>query len=81
MIISSVLNYKKNVWGGIISAVMLVKAVGYGSVLISGTLSLMSKGENDPLLAIWIFIAAGGLIGLFLLLKNLRVDEQSRVFA
>jgi len=69
MVIASVLNLKKNIWGGIISVIMLVKAATYGLVLVSGTILLMQKGQADPLLPVWIFIAAGGILGLYFMLK------------
>lgn len=76
MLIASVLNLKKNVWGGVISIMMLVKAAMYGLVLTSGTIQLIKQGETDPLLPIWIFISLGGIIGLFFMLKTSRVKES-----
>ncbi len=80
MLISSILNLKKNVWGGVLTTMMLVKAVTYGCVLIAGTIALMIKGERDPLLPVWIFITAGGAFFLILQLYTLKVDLHSRAF-
>ncbi|HEX7458435.1 MAG TPA: hypothetical protein VF301_08375 [Ginsengibacter sp.] len=81
MVIASVLNLKKNIWGGVISVIMLVKASTYGLVLISGTILLMQKGQTDPLLPVWIFIAAGGIFGLYFMLKNSVTKQSTRAFA
>ncbi len=81
MVIASVLNIKKNIWGGVISIIMLVKASTYGLVLISGTILLMQKGQTDPLLPVWIFIALGGILGLYFMLKNSTTNRSTRAFA
>lgn len=72
MLIAAILNFRKNVWGGVLSIFMLVKASTYGLVLISGTILLIHKGETDPLFPVWIFITAGGIFGSWLMLKNLK---------
>lgn len=78
MLIAAILNFKKNVWGGIFSLIMLVKASTYGLVLISGTISLMLKGDSDPLFPVWIFITSGGIIGVILMLRSLTTDSVAR---
>ena len=80
MVIASVLNFRKNIWGGVISVIMLVKASTYGLVLISGTVLLMQKGQTDPLLPVWIFIAISGIFGLFFMLRNSETKQTNRAF-
>jgi len=81
MIIASVLNLKKNVWGGVISVMMLVKAATYGLVLISGSIILIQKGTADPLLPVWIFISTGGITGLYFMLKNSEIHLPGKLSA
>ena len=81
MLIGSILTLKNIRWGGIIVTMMLVKAVTYGCVLLAGTISLMHRGERDPLLPVWIFITGGGIFFLLLQLVTLKVDLQRRAFA
>lgn len=81
MVIASVLNLNKNSWGGIISVIMLVKASTYGLVLISGTILLMQKGQTAPLLPVWLFIAAGGTVGLYFMLRNSATKKSKKIFA
>ncbi len=81
MVIASILNLQKNVWGGVVSIIMLVKASTYGLVLISGTILLMQQGETDPLLPVWIFIATGGIIGLYFMIKNAEIKKPIAEFS
>jgi hypothetical protein len=81
MVIASILNVKENIWGRVISIIMLVKASTYGLVLISGTILLMQKGQTDPLLSVWIFITAGGIFGLYFMLKKAVTNQSTRAFA
>jgi len=73
MVLGAILLWQNNSWGIVLSAIMLVKCFTYGLVLTFGTLLLMKKGiVNDPLLPVWIFITVGGLVGLFILFKNVK---------
>jgi hypothetical protein len=80
MVIASVLNLKKNIWGGVFSIIMLVKASTYGLVLILGTILLMQKGQKDSLLPVWIFIASGGIFGLYFMLNNSTTKTPKKRF-
>ncbi|MCY7293157.1 MAG: hypothetical protein LH615_13345 [Ferruginibacter sp.] len=73
MVLGAILLWQNKGWGIILSAMMLVKCFTYGLVLTFGTFLLMKKGlSNDPLLPVWIFITVGGLVGVFILLKNVK---------
>lgn len=70
--LAAVLLWKKRSWGYMLTAIMLVKAFAYGLVLSIST-ALVFKGNWDPLMPFYVFIATGGLIFLFILLRNLKV--------
>jgi len=73
MVLAAILLWQNKGWGIVLSAIMLVKCFTYGLVLTFGTLLILKKGlGNDPLLPIWLFITVGGLVGLFILLNNVR---------
>lgn len=71
-ILSAILLWKKNIWGNVLAAIMLVKSFTYGLVLIAGTalIGFLDRGQWDPLLPYYVFICAGGLILLLPLLKD-----------
>ncbi len=73
MVLGAILLWQKKGWGIVLSAMMLVKCFTYGLVLAFGTFVIMQKGlGNDPLLPVWIFITVGGLVGVFILLNNVK---------
>lgn len=73
MVLGAILLWQNKGWGIILSAMMLVKCFTYGLVLTFGTFLIMKKGlSNDLLLPVWIFITVGGLVGVFILLKNIK---------
>jgi hypothetical protein len=73
MVLGAMLLWQNKGWGIVLSAMMLIKCFTYGLVLTFGTFVIMKKGlGNDPLLPVWIFITVGGLLGLFILLKNVK---------
>ena len=59
-------------WGVILGVMMLVKSFGYGAVLISATIRAATTGLApwDRLLPFYIFVCAGGLFFLFLMMKS-----------
>jgi hypothetical protein len=73
-ILASVLLLKKNPWGNVLAMMMLVKAFGYGLVLVTGTLLIHSSGISplDPLLPFYVFLVAGGFFFGALHLKDLK---------
>jgi len=73
-ILSAILLWRNNVWGIVLSAMMLVKSFTYGLVLVVGT-TLIGKtgiGPWDPLLPFYVFVMVGGLGFGWLLLKNFK---------
>jgi len=71
-ILAALLLARKRRWGTILSAMMLVKSFTYGLVLVTGTtfIAITGIGPWDPLLPYYIFVSAGGLIFLLILLKE-----------
>jgi hypothetical protein len=73
MVLGAMLLWQNKGWGIVLSAIMLVKCFTYGLVLTFGTFVIMKKElGNDPLMPVWIFITVGGLLGVFILLKNVK---------
>lgn len=67
--------WQRKHWGYILSIIMLVKGFTYGLVLCIGTTVLAyadAYGKWDPLMPLYIVLAAGGMSGCWLLLKNLN---------
>lgn len=73
-LLSAILLWRGNQWGYVLSAIMLVKSFTYGMVLVVGTILSGATGvaPRDPLLPFYIFICAGGLIFLFLLVNDIK---------
>ena len=73
--IAATLLWKRQSWGFIMGIMMLVKGFTYGLVLCIGT-ALIAHSDTygiwDPLMPLYIFVALGGLLGSWLLLKNLK---------
>jgi hypothetical protein len=64
-------------WGVVLSAIMLVKGIAYGTVLCAATLLARHLGvDNDPLLPFYLFITIGGIAGLIGLLKLLKAPAH-----
>jgi hypothetical protein len=73
MVLGAMLLWQNKAWGIVPSAMRLVKCFTYGLFLSFGTILIIKKGlDNDPLLPVWIFITVGGLIGLYILLRNVK---------
>jgi hypothetical protein len=81
MFSAAILLWQNKSWGIVLSAMMLVKCFIYGLVLSFGTISILKKElGDDPLLPIWISITIGGLLGIFILLKNVKALTLPRSF-
>lgn len=74
-VLGSILLWKKQPWGVVLSAIMLVKGFTYGVVLCFSTalIALTSTGGQwDPLMPFYVFVAIGSLTCLLLLLRSIR---------
>jgi hypothetical protein len=72
---AAVLLWKRRSWGYVLSIIMLVKGFIYGLVLCTGTILFAyspAYGKWDPLMPLYIVLAVGGILGCWLLLKNLK---------
>lgn len=74
-IIAAILLWQRRSWGFILGIIMLVKGFTYGLVLSVGTVLLAysdTYGKWDPLMPLYIVLLFGGILGCWLLLKNLK---------
>ncbi len=73
-VLAGVLLWQRRSWGFALGAIMLVKAMAYGVVLVTGTAFIAVRGVGpwDPLMPFYSLVAAGGLAGLIFLLNGLR---------
>lgn len=74
-ILAAIFLWQGKPWGYVLSIIMLVKGFTYGLVLCVGTALLANSaayGKWDPLMPLYIVLAAGGVTGCWLLLKNLK---------
>ncbi|HEY9489621.1 MAG TPA: hypothetical protein VIQ51_14860 [Chryseosolibacter sp.] len=71
-LLAAVLLLRKHRWAYTLTGMMLVKSFTYGLVLVTGTIYIGATGAGkwDPLLPYYIFVSAGGLIFLLILLKD-----------
>jgi hypothetical protein len=74
MLLAAVLLWRRNAWGYVIGAIMLVKGITYGAVLsLSATrLALSDMPEKDKLLPFYLFVLIGSLLFFQVLLKHLK---------
>lgn len=72
--LAAILLWQRKPWGFVLGAVMLVKGLTYGLVLMSGTslIAVRGLGPWDPLMPFYTFVALGGLTSLIVLLKNMN---------
>jgi hypothetical protein len=74
-IASAILLWQRKNWGYILAVMMLVKGFTYGLVLCLGTALLAyspTYSKWDPLMPLYVSLAVGGIVGCWLLLKNLK---------
>ena len=76
LLIASALLWRRRAWGLILAVVLLVKGVLYSLLLSAASLPLID-GEwgGDPLLPLWLVLAAGAIASLAALLVNLRARQ------
>jgi hypothetical protein len=77
--IAAILLWRNNPWGKILGAMMLIKSATYGLVLISGSALIVIRGLGrlDPLLPFYVFVACGGCVFSWLLLKMVPSTSMS----
>jgi hypothetical protein len=83
LLLSAVLLWKRHRWGVILGAVMLVKGITYGLVLITATASVAGfsfSGHWDPLLPFYLFVFAGSLVACVFLLRNVQPGKHIEAF-
>lgn len=73
LVLGGVLLWRKESWGPIVSAVVLIKATAYGLALsIMTVMSYRNTGIIDPFITLWVALTLGCLVALILLLRNIR---------
>jgi hypothetical protein len=81
-ILSSILLWKRNPWGKVLGAMVLVKTFAYGTVLVAATILIAASPNSkpDPLLPFYLFLVTGGLIFGYLLLKDVgpKISDSTR---
>lgn len=75
---SAVLLWKKQPWGYVLSAIVLVKATAYGLVLlIMSVVSFVKQGIVDPFIVLWSILTLGCLLSLAVLLGKMKTGQTS----
>jgi hypothetical protein len=73
LLAGELLLWRRQPWGFVLSAVMLIKACTYGPALIVMSAFSASAGSGtDPFLLLWVVLTLGCLIAAGLLLGNMR---------
>lgn len=72
--LAGVLLWQRRAWGYVLGAMMLVKGLTYGLVLMTGTslIALTGAGAWDPLMPFYTFVTVGAFTCLFIFLKNMN---------
>ena len=69
-------------WGYILTAIMLVKGATYGLVLLAASLvTYLSEHAGDPLWPFYTLVCAGGLVGIWWLLKNIEIKATKSPYS
>jgi hypothetical protein len=75
---SAVLLRKKQPWGYVLSAIVLVKATAYGLVLlIMSAVTFTKQGVVDPFIVLWSILTLGCLLSLTFLLGNIKKTSEN----
>ena len=76
--IAAILLWRNNAWGKILGAMVLIKSATYGLVLISGSMliAIRGLGRLDPLMLFYVFVACGGGVFSWLLLKEVESNRK-----
>jgi hypothetical protein len=70
---SAVLLWRKQSWGYVLSAIVLVKATAYGlALLIMSVVTFIKQGQIDPFIVLWSILTFGCLLALTFLLGNMK---------
>ena len=80
MLLAAIWLWKRFNWGYILTIIMLVKGTTYGLVLITASAFVANfsiEGNWDPLLPFYIFVTAGSLLLLTILLRNMPAETES----
>ena len=80
MLLAAIWLWERFNWGYILTIIMLVKGISYGIVLITASAFVANfriRGNWDPLLPFYIFVAAGSLLFLTILLRNMPAETES----
>lgn len=79
MLLAAYLLWQQNVWGYVLSVVMLTKGVTYGLVLVAGTvfMGLGPMATWDPLLPFYGFVFIGSAFCVWWLLKRRVVNSAA----
>jgi hypothetical protein len=73
LLAGGLLLWRRQPWGFVLSAVMLIKACTYGPALIVMSAFSASAGSGtDPFLLLWVVLTLGCLIAAGLLLGSMR---------
>lgn len=73
LVLSAILLWKRQPWGYVLSAVVMIKSINYSLVLIIMSLvSHIKAGQGDAFMPLWIFLSVGCIVSCGLLLGNMK---------
>jgi hypothetical protein len=73
LILSSILLWKRHIWGCTLASIVLVKACTYGLAMIAMSIfSYIEIGTVDPFIPLWAFLTLGCFISCGILLGKMK---------
>jgi hypothetical protein len=73
LVMSAILLWRREPWGYVLSAVVMIKSVTYSLVLIiMSIVGYLRMGEGDSMISLWIFLSVTCLFALGFLLGNMN---------
>lgn len=77
LVISAVLLWKRQPWGYVLSAIVMIKSITYSLVLIvMSAVTYVRVGEGDPLTPLWAFLSVCCMLALGFLLGNMKSADK-----
>jgi hypothetical protein len=77
LVLSAIWLWQRRPWGYVLATILMVKCITYPLALIAMSVFSATAGTGwDPLTPLWVFLGAGCLVALGLLLGNMQGEPE-----